>query len=166
MTGAFAFAFMAGAIATANPCGFALLPAYFARRLGTDAAGDGDKLDAVARAFAVGAVTTCGFLLVFGAAEPSLLAGLLHDERGNRLSPSHAVKNGVRYRYYVSQALHRRGAINVRDREGGRCDRAIRQPHHAPCLPRARHRRGHTRRVSTDGLGTGAAHEGHPRQLE
>ncbi len=45
------------------------------------------------------------------AAEPSLLAGLLHDERGNRLSPSHAVKNGVRYRYYVSQALlqHRDG---------------------------------------------------------
>ena len=39
------------------------------------------------------------------AAEPSLLAWLLHDERGNRLSPSHAVKNGVRYRYYVSQAL-------------------------------------------------------------
>ncbi len=67
MTGAVAFAFMAGAIATANPCGFALLPAYFARRLRTDAAGDGDKLEAVVRAFAVGAVTTCGFLLVFGA---------------------------------------------------------------------------------------------------
>ncbi len=40
-----------------------------------------------------------------GATEPSLLAGILHDERGNRLSPSHAVKNGTRYRYYVSQAL-------------------------------------------------------------
>jgi hypothetical protein len=35
----------------------------------------------------------------------SLLAGLLYDERGNRLSPSHAVKAGRRYRYYVSQAL-------------------------------------------------------------
>ncbi len=33
------------------------------------------------------------------------LAGLLHDERGNRLSPSHAVKKDVRYRYYVSQAV-------------------------------------------------------------
>ncbi len=45
------------------------------------------------------------------AAEPSLLAGLLHDEHGNRLSPSHAVKNGARYRYYVSQAVlqHRDG---------------------------------------------------------
>ncbi|WP_420346172.1 recombinase family protein [Pelagibius sp.] len=39
------------------------------------------------------------------AAEPSLLAGMLYDDRGNRLSPSHAVKKGVRYRYYVSQAL-------------------------------------------------------------
>ena len=40
-----------------------------------------------------------------GAAEPSLLAGLIHDEHGNRLSPSHAVKNRTRYRYYVSQAI-------------------------------------------------------------
>ncbi|HTO66850.1 MAG TPA: recombinase family protein, partial [Bradyrhizobium sp.] len=39
------------------------------------------------------------------AAEPSLLAGFLHDGHGNRLSPSHAVKKGVRYRYYVSQAV-------------------------------------------------------------
>jgi DNA invertase Pin-like site-specific DNA recombinase len=40
-----------------------------------------------------------------GATAPSLLAGLLYDDRGNRLSPSHAVKAGRRYRYYVSQAL-------------------------------------------------------------
>ncbi|KRE03239.1 resolvase [Bosea sp. Root670] len=33
------------------------------------------------------------------------LAGLLHDDAGNRMSPSHARKNGARYRYYVSQAL-------------------------------------------------------------
>jgi len=34
------------------------------------------------------------------------LAGLLHDDRGNLMSPSHAKKsNGRRYRYYVSQAL-------------------------------------------------------------
>jgi len=33
------------------------------------------------------------------------LAGLLHDDAGNRMSPSHARKNGVRYRYYVSQAV-------------------------------------------------------------
>ena len=36
----------------------------------------------------------------------SPLAGLLHDDRGNLMSPSHTKKsNGRRYRYYVSQAL-------------------------------------------------------------
>jgi site-specific DNA recombinase len=39
------------------------------------------------------------------AAEPSLLGGLLVDPQGGRMSPSHAVKNNKRYRYYVSQAL-------------------------------------------------------------
>lgn len=34
-----------------------------------------------------------------------LLAGLLYDDAGHRMSPSHAYKAGVRYRYYVSQAL-------------------------------------------------------------
>jgi site-specific DNA recombinase len=36
----------------------------------------------------------------------NLLGGLLFDDRGNRMSPSHAKKRGgQRYRYYVSQAL-------------------------------------------------------------
>ncbi|MEA3413232.1 MAG: helix-turn-helix transcriptional regulator [Pseudomonadota bacterium] len=35
----------------------------------------------------------------------SLLAGRLFDAEGHRLTPSHAVKGGKRYRYYVSQAL-------------------------------------------------------------
>src|SRR5436853_271686 len=39
------------------------------------------------------------------AAEPSLLAGLLTDARGERFTASHAVKKGRRYRYYVSTAL-------------------------------------------------------------
>src|SRR5499433_1677926 len=39
------------------------------------------------------------------AAEPSLLAGLLVDAQGQRLTPSHAVKKGRRYRYYISVAL-------------------------------------------------------------
>jgi site-specific DNA recombinase len=39
------------------------------------------------------------------AAEPSLLTGLLVDARGERLTPSHAVKKGRRYRYYASAAL-------------------------------------------------------------
>jgi len=38
------------------------------------------------------------------AAEPSVLAGVLIDARGERFTPSHAVKKGRRYRYYVSTA--------------------------------------------------------------
>ncbi len=40
-----------------------------------------------------------------GAREPSLLAGLIIDAEGKRLTPSHAVKRGKRYRYYVSHSL-------------------------------------------------------------
>src|SRR5260370_2617554 len=36
---------------------------------------------------------------------PSLLAGLLYDGEGHRMTPSHAVKNGTSYRYYVSHQL-------------------------------------------------------------
>jgi site-specific DNA recombinase len=39
------------------------------------------------------------------AKQPSLLAGLGFDETGERLTPSHAVKKGTRYRYYVSRSL-------------------------------------------------------------
>ncbi|MCW3474913.1 recombinase family protein [Limobrevibacterium gyesilva] len=39
------------------------------------------------------------------AKNPSLLAGLIHDGAGNRMTPSHAVKDGKRYRYYVSRPL-------------------------------------------------------------
>jgi site-specific DNA recombinase len=39
------------------------------------------------------------------AKQPSLLAGLAFDEIGERLTPSHAVKKGTRYRYYVSRSL-------------------------------------------------------------
>ena len=37
----------------------------------------------------------------------ALLMGKLHDDRGNRMSPSFSTKNGVRYRFYVSSALLR-----------------------------------------------------------
>ncbi len=36
---------------------------------------------------------------------PSLLTGMVFDEAGERLTPTHAVKRGVRYRYYVSASL-------------------------------------------------------------
>jgi site-specific DNA recombinase len=46
------------------------------------------------------------------ARNPSLLAGLIYDPDGNRYTPSHAVKDGKRYRYYISQAVihHRPGS--------------------------------------------------------
>jgi hypothetical protein len=35
----------------------------------------------------------------------SLLAGLIYDAHGEMMTPSHAVKKGIRYRYYVSKNL-------------------------------------------------------------
>lgn len=39
------------------------------------------------------------------ASSAAILAGLLFDDRGNRLTSSHTNKRGQRYRYYVSQAV-------------------------------------------------------------
>ena len=38
-------------------------------------------------------------------AHPRILSGRLFDSFGNRMSPSHTNKGGVRYRYYVSQVV-------------------------------------------------------------
>ena len=50
--------------------------------------------------------------------QPSLLAGMLFDGDGNRMTPSHAVKQGARYRYYVSRPLitrdHTEGSAGLR----------------------------------------------------
>ncbi len=40
-----------------------------------------------------------------GARDPSLLAGILYDEMGNRLTPTHANRHGKRYRYYAQRSL-------------------------------------------------------------
>jgi site-specific DNA recombinase len=47
--------------------------------------------------------------------EPCLLAGKLVDESGASLTPSHAIKSGRRYRYYVSRRL-----IEGQAKESGR----------------------------------------------
>ena len=67
----FALAFTAGLVATVNPCGFAMLPAYLAYFLGLE--GEARPLAArtILRALTVGAVVSAGFLTVFG------LAGVL-----------------------------------------------------------------------------------------
>lgn len=59
-----ALAFTAGMVATVNPCGFAMLPAYLSFFLGLEGADD-DARAGVARALAVGAAVTLGFVVVF-----------------------------------------------------------------------------------------------------
>jgi hypothetical protein len=39
---------------------------------------------------------------------PAILMGRIFDDRGNRMTPSHSNKDGVRYRYYVSHNLLQR----------------------------------------------------------
>jgi len=61
-----ALAFSAGLVATVNPCGFAMLPAYLSFFLGLEGgAGDEDRRTGVARALAVGTAVTLGFVAVF-----------------------------------------------------------------------------------------------------
>src|SRR5262245_26288384 len=51
----------------------------------------------------------------------ALLAGVLFDDRGNRMSPSYSIKNKVRYRFYVSSALlnGRKGSAGTQARVSG-----------------------------------------------
>lgn len=69
-----ALAFSAGMVATVNPCGFAMLPAYLSYFLGLEGQGPTTAADGTAvppkapvtRALAVSAAVTAGFLVVFG----------------------------------------------------------------------------------------------------
>jgi cytochrome c biogenesis protein CcdA len=61
--GHFSYAFTLGLVATVNPCGFAMLPAYLSYFLGLE--GDDDADRSVLRALAVGATVTAGFVAVF-----------------------------------------------------------------------------------------------------
>jgi site-specific DNA recombinase len=45
----------------------------------------------------------------------SLLAGLLFDGEGHRMTPTHAIKKGTRYRYYASRPLIRDGRADAPD---------------------------------------------------
>ena len=59
---------------------------------------------------AVGAKLAANLNVHHGRRTPSeaLLIGRIEDDRGNRMTPSHAKKGPARYRYYVSTALARR----------------------------------------------------------
>ena len=69
-----ALAFAAGLVATVNPCGFAMLPAYLSYFVGT---GDENETRVVAmqRALYVGGVVSLGFLVVFGTTGILISAG-------------------------------------------------------------------------------------------
>ncbi len=62
-----ALAFASGMVATVNPCGFAMLPAYLAYFLGLEGQ-DRDVQASVSRSLGVGLTVSAGFLLVFGLA--------------------------------------------------------------------------------------------------
>ena len=70
-------AFAAGLVATLNPCGFAMLPAYLSYFMGLDGAEqDSDNNASVAQALKVGAVVSSGFLVVFGTTGLLINAGV------------------------------------------------------------------------------------------
>ena len=64
----FGFAFGAGMVASVNPCGFAMLPAYLGLYLGSgDEAGhQATTVARVRRGLLIGSVVTAGFVLLFG----------------------------------------------------------------------------------------------------
>jgi cytochrome c-type biogenesis protein len=70
-----ALAFAAGMVATVNPCGFAMLPAYLSYFMGLDNDAPRSRAAGVASAFHVGSIVSLGFLLVFGVAGLLITAG-------------------------------------------------------------------------------------------
>lgn len=62
-----AFAFAGGMLATVNPCGFAMLPAYLSWFLGAEAANE-RPVGGPLRGLVVGATVSVGFMAVFGIA--------------------------------------------------------------------------------------------------
>ena len=70
-----ALAFAAGLVATVNPCGFAMLPAYLSYFMGINDESTSRGAH-IRNALIVGAVVSAGFLLVFGVAGVLITAGI------------------------------------------------------------------------------------------
>jgi cytochrome c-type biogenesis protein len=68
-------AFAAGLVATVNPCGFAMLPAYLSYFMGLDD-DDGSDAPGLGQALKVGAIVSAGFLVVFGTTGLLINAGV------------------------------------------------------------------------------------------
>ena len=73
----FGIAFGAGMVATVNPCGFPMLPAYLAMYVGSGDESDVPQstLSRLGRALLVGGIVTSGFILLFGVAGIIIGAG-------------------------------------------------------------------------------------------
>ncbi len=66
--GLLAYAFSAGMVATVNPCGFAMLPAYISYYLATEDDVPLNEIQRLWRALLVGTVVTAGFVVLFAIA--------------------------------------------------------------------------------------------------
>lgn len=75
--GPFAVAFAAGLVAVANPCGFAMLPAYLSFFLGVEGQGD-DARAGLSRALAVGLSVSAGFAVTF-----AVITAVIQNITGN-----------------------------------------------------------------------------------
>ena len=73
----FGYAFGAGLVASVNPCGFLMLPAYVGYHLGLDEAGDSAEVTVqhLARAVGFGIMVTLGFVALFTAIGSVFAAG-------------------------------------------------------------------------------------------
>ena len=81
MSSSLLYAFGVGMVATFNPCGFAMLPAYLSYYLGLEQETPTTRTDQIVlRAIAVGAAMTAGFVVVFG------VLGLILDPVLNSIS--------------------------------------------------------------------------------
>jgi len=71
------WAFAAGMVASVNPCGFFMLPAYLSYQLGVRSAGfeQSSRVSRAAHALALGVVATSGFLLILAAVGVVIAAG-------------------------------------------------------------------------------------------
>jgi site-specific DNA recombinase len=58
-------------------------------------------------------------------ASPSILAGRIFDDRGNRMTPTHTDKNGARYPYYISHTLLQKRTDKATRVSGPEIERAV-----------------------------------------
>jgi hypothetical protein len=81
----------------------------------------------------------------------ALLLGKLFDDRGNKMTPSYAIKGGVRYRYYVSSVLAqgRKDEAGTVSRIGSDAIESIVLDALAPILPSQDVQRQHGQRSQT-----------------